>query len=425
VTSDQKQIISAKWLAPMDRPIIAGGAILVGNGRVLDLGTRADVLKRQTAAPIVDLGDAVILPGLVNAHAHLELSDCRCGEPPTAGFASWLVGMLKRTRITPEEMEAAVVSAIAIGVEQSLRFGVTTVGDISRQCRITRPLLRKSPLRVVSYGEVQAMAQRRGLLEERLGIAADTEFTSSRLTIGITPHAPYSVEPDGYRRCLRTAQQRRMPLATHLAETPDEATFLANHTGPFKDLWDQWLTWDDNVPTFTGGPIRFARDLGLLDYLTLLAHANYVDNDELDILATSKASIVYCPRTHKYFGHRPHRWREMRARGINVAIGTDSCASSPNLNLVDDLRLLHDLYPDEPAAELWQLATTHAARAIGLTNAGAIRVGDPADLVAFECESAHPLWEILENAILPAAVWTEGTRIEAAFTPAADPSHSP
>jgi cytosine/adenosine deaminase-related metal-dependent hydrolase len=420
--TDQKQILCAKWLAPMNRPLIPEGAILIGGGRVLDLATREDILSRHPAVSIFDLGDAIILPGLVNAHTHLELSDCRCGEPPTSGFASWLIGMLKRTRITPEEMEAAVVSAIAIGIDQSLRFGVTTVGDISRQCRITRPLLLQSPLRVVSYGEVQAMAQRRGFLEERLSVAADAEFARPRLSIGITPHAPYSVEPDGYRRCLETAKRRRMPLATHLAETPDEATFLADHTGPLKDLWDQWLSWDDDVPRFAGGPIRFARHLGLLDYPTLLAHVNYIDDNELDILATSKGSVVYCPRTHHYFRHRPHRWRDMRARGINVAVGTDSCASSPDLNLVDELRLLHQLCPDEPAAELWQLATTRAARAVGLSDAGAIRIGDPADLVAFECRTDHPLHEILENQNLPAAVWTEGTRVETASKRAVDPT---
>jgi hypothetical protein len=122
---------------------------------------------------IHDAGNSVILPGLVNAHTHLELSDCQRGPPPKDGFASWLVRMLQRTRIDPVAMEQAVKNAIAIGIEQSLRFGVTTVGDISRQCRVTRPLLARSPLRVVSYGEVQAMAQRRGLLDERVAIAAD------------------------------------------------------------------------------------------------------------------------------------------------------------------------------------------------------------------------------------------------------------
>jgi cytosine/adenosine deaminase-related metal-dependent hydrolase len=341
----------------------------------------------------------------------LELSDCQPGPRPAGGFAAWLVGMLQRTRIAPEEMERAVTGAVAVGIRQCLRFGITTVGDISRQCRLTRSLLRQSRLRVVSFGEVQAMAQRRGLLEERLAIAADETMAGPRLSIGITPHAPYSVEPDGYRRCLQTARDRRLPLATHLAETKDEATFLASHAGPLRELWDQWLTWDDSVPKFIGGPIRLARDLGLLDYPTLLAHVNYCDDEELDILAAGKASVVYCPRTHEFFGHPPHRWREMRRRGINVAVGTDSCASSPDLNLVEELRLLHRLTPEEPVEKLWELATTRAARALGLPDAGAIRVGDSADLVTFACSMGDPLREILEGTCVPSSVWIEGNRV--------------
>jgi cytosine/adenosine deaminase-related metal-dependent hydrolase len=408
---EDKSVLCAAWVAPIVQPPIPDGAVLIERGIVRDVGTRKRIQSENPHIGADDLGAAVILPGLVNPHTHLELSDCQPGPPPADGFAAWLAGMLRRTRISAEEMERAVTGAIAVGVQQSLRFGVTTVGDISRQCRLTRGLLRQSPLRVVSFGEVQAMAQRRGLLEGRLAVAADETMAGPRLAVGITPHAPYSVEPDGYRRCLQTARDRRLPLATHLAETSDEATFLASHAGPLRELWNQWLTWDDSVPKFIGGPIRLARDLGLLDYPTLLAHVNYCDDDELNVLAAGKASVVYCPRTHEFFGHPPHRWREMRRRGINVAVGTDSCASSPDLNLVEELRLLHRLTPDEPVAELWELATTRAALALGLPNAGAIRVGDLADLVAFACSTADPLREILEDAVTPNSVWIEGNRV--------------
>jgi aminodeoxyfutalosine deaminase len=209
---------------------------------------------------------------------------------------------------------------------------------------------------------------------------------------------------------LETARERGMPLATHLAETEDEAVFLAEHRGPLRELWDQWLTWDDAVPKFSGGPIRYARELGLLDYPTLLAHVNYCDDEEMEILAGGKASVVYCPRTHEFFGHKPHRWREMIKRGINVAVGTDSCASSPDLNLVDDLRLMHRLFPEEPVETLWEMGTVRAARALGIKDAGAIRVGDPADLAAFGCETGDPLREILEGDRLPIGVWNRGER---------------
>ncbi len=315
-------------------------------------------------------------------------------------------------RISPEEMQSAVTKAVEIGVEQCLKFGVATVGDISRQVHLTRPLLLKTPLRVISFGEVQAMAQRRGFLEERVAAAASKSVSSDKLRIGISPHAPYSVEPDGYRRCLEVARQNKMPLSTHLAETPDESIFLSDHAGPLRDLWDAWLTWDEEVPQFAGGPIRYAQSLGLLDYPTLLAHVNYCDDEELAILAGGKAGVVFCPRTHDYFGHPPHRWREMLARGINVAVGTDSCASSPDLNIVDDLRLLHRQNRDIPAEEIWQLVTTRGARVLGLERVcGSLTPGLQADIVAFPCATGEPLKEVLEGSELPSQIWIAGTMI--------------
>ena len=207
----------------------------------------------------------------------------------------------------------------------------------------------------------------------------------------------------------QVAKQNHLPLATHLAETSHEAEFLSHHTGPLRELWDAWLTWDDRVPTFTGGPIRFAKAVGMLDYPTLLAHVNYCDDAELDLLAQSQASVVYCPRTHAYFSHPPHRWREMLARGINVAVGTDSCASSPNLNLVDDLRLLRKIAPEVPAETIWQLATTRAARALTIEpSVGSINFGKFADLIAFEVDSNSPLEQLLLEEHFPRFVWMRG-----------------
>jgi cytosine/adenosine deaminase-related metal-dependent hydrolase len=207
-------------------------------------------------------------------------------------------------------------------------------------------------------------------------------------------------------------------LATHLAETPDEAEFLSKHSGPCRELWDYLGAWDEQVPTTTGGPIRFAAIAGLLDYPTLLAHVNYCDNDEMAMLAASPCSVVYCPRTHAYFDHPPHRWREMLAAGINVAIGTDSCASSPDLNLVDDLRLIHQLCPDVSATVLWELATLRGARAIQReASVGSLAPGKWADFVAFKAGGRDPMVEVLETAATAACVWIAGQLIE----PPSDP----
>lgn len=401
-------MLAAAWVAPMNRPPIRDGGVVHSGGTILAVGASHDLRQAYPGAALTDLGDSLLLPGLVNAHVHLELSALTPGDPP-GRFVDWLKRLVPRSPPPVEAVREFAERGVDVGVRQCLQFGVTSVGDISRQCGITRPLLKGGPLRVVSYGEVQAMAQRRALIEERVETAVDAKDESDRLRVGITPHAPYSVEIEGYRRCLRVARECGLPLATHLAETTDEAVFLAQHSGPLRELWEYLGAWDEKVPRFAGGPIRFARAAGLLDCPTLLAHVNYCDDDEMTLLAAGRASVVYCPRTHAYFGHPPHRWRDMLLAGINVAVGTDSCASSPDLNLVDDLRLIRRLAPEAPAHTLWELATVSAARAIGLEDrVGTLEAGKAADFVAFPAAGNDPLAGVLDSDARPTGVWIAG-----------------
>lgn len=398
-----RQLIRAKWLALMDREIIVDGAIAIEDGRVVEVGR----FGQGSDVPTSDLGEVVLMPGLINAHTHLELSDCTLGEEPADGLEGWLTRMLTRTRVAQEELEAMSSAAAVTGAKACIGFGVTAVGDISRQCHVTRGVLKSGPLRVVSFGEVMAMAQRRSLLETRLEMAAELVDQAPSLRVGVSPHSPYSIEMPGFARCLEVAKAKGLPLSTHLAETRSEWEFLASHTGKLRELWDAWLTWDDAVPKFAGGPIRMARELGLLAYPAVLAHVNYCDDEELALLAGGRASVVYCPRTHRYFGHPPHRFREMIRAGINVAIGTDSCASSPDLNVVDDLRLVHERFPELSADLLWQLVTSNAAQALGLED-----WRERGDLVCFPVSGNDPLREVLESRVRPSGVWIGGLRVK-------------
>ena len=165
---------------------------------------------------------------------------------------------------------------------------------------------------------------------------------------------------------MELARRRACRSPTHLAESPDEAEFLADHAGPFRRIWDFLGAWDERRPALRrrADPLREIAS-ACSTSRRVLAHVNYCDDDELDLLAAGRASVVYCPRTHAYFGHPPHRWRDMLAAGVNVAVGTDSLASSPDLNLVDDLRLVRQIAPGRArAATSGQLVTTRAARAL-------------------------------------------------------------
>jgi cytosine/adenosine deaminase-related metal-dependent hydrolase len=390
----------------MIEPPMRDGAVVFEGGRVAEVGNAADIRRRHAQAHHIHLVNRAIVPGLINAHAHLELSHLRAEDLPHDTFVQWVVGL--RAMMRGSELDPAT-SALE-GARQSVRFGVTHIGDISRSCRATRGALRMGPARITSFGEALGLARLRPNFEDGLPGALDDSSQSDLLRIGLSPHSPYTVDLSGYRQCLELARDRGIPLATHLAEVPQEREFLIEQSGPLRGLWDQIGLWSDPVETFKGSPLEMARAVGLLEYPTLLAHVNDCTEEELAWLKQGNASVVYCPRTHAYFNRPAHPWRRMMELGINVAAGTDSCASSPDLNLLAELRLLHQQSPDVPVERIWHMGTINAARALRC-DGGQIAPGGPADLVAFNVQGDDPLTEILENNLIPNRVWIGGTII--------------
>ena len=408
-----KTLLRAAHLLTMTGPLIRDGAIVFDSYQIFAAGPSAAVRQDHSDAQFVDLGDSIILPGLVNAHTHLELSNIE-QLPAPASLVDWILALLQRR--STSDSEAAIPDAVERGIRESLRHGVTAVGDVTLNPAITRSVLRDSPLRGVSFGEVLGMAGRAAQMEARLAAAVDRSHERQDLRAGIEPHAPYSLDLRGYARCLDEARRRHMPLTTHLAESPDEASFLNDHSGPFRQkLWNPIGAWSDGVSRAPGGPVRAMASLGLFDYPTLLAHVNYADDEELDILARAKASVAYCPRTHAYFRHPPHRFVEMLARGINVALGTDSTASSPDLNLMDDLRLIRRDRPALDPITIFEMATVRGAKALGMEKRfGRLAPGFAPDFCVFDVKSDRPLHELLEGKNGPREVWIGGKHQAAA-----------
>jgi cytosine/adenosine deaminase-related metal-dependent hydrolase len=397
-----KTLVSAAYVATMAGPIVRDGAILCDNGFILAVGNARELrAAHPDAENHLDLGNALLLPGLVNAHTHLELTALGQLAPPRT-FVDWVLDLRNRIMDVPD-LNAFIRTGTRAGLAQCQKFGVTTVGDITLNPALTRPILREAHMTGVSFGEVLGMAGRREQLEPRLAAAvtppaAPTLAESDLLSFGIEPHAPYSLDLPGYRRCVTEAVARSMPLATHLAETPDEVAFLASGTGEFARLWHVLGDWREDVPRFEGGPIRAMAAVGLLDRAPLLAHVNYADDDELALLAGTRASVVYCPRTHAYFGHPPHRFADMLRMGINVALGTDSAASSPDLNPLEEARLVHRIRPDLPTSILFEMITTRGARALGMEGiVGRLAPGMRACYCAFPVRTDDPLTEVLET----------------------------
>ena len=400
-------MLKSRFVVPVNSPVIEDGAVIVHDGRIIAVGP-ADELNDES---VIDYGDAAICPGFVNAHTHLELSHLAGRVPPSPDFTGWLRHLMEIVDDEPPT-HAQVQAAAVAGIEQSLCAGVTMVGDITRFPAWTRDVLADSVLRAVSFGEVIAIGGRRHLLTGRLDAAASLEQQTARLRIGISPHAPYTVEPDAMRACGRRAEDIAAPLCVHLAETPDEGQFTRSGEGVLADYLRNLGIWDDQIPIHGGGPIEAAMCTGLLRSNTIIAHANYVTDEDIEVIAGAGASVAYCPRTHRAFGHMPHHFREMLARGINVCIGTDSLASNPSLSILDELRFLRRETDDLSSDQIMAMGTQNGARALGFAEtAGTITPGRPADLVVvpFERSTAKPRWDLfLESDQPPSAVYVSG-----------------
>ncbi|HEY0009689.1 MAG TPA: amidohydrolase family protein [Tepidisphaeraceae bacterium] len=394
----------ARHLATMTEPLIDDGCVVVEGDCIVAVGRIEDLRPPKVDHDI----DGVLMPGLINAHTHLELTNVpRPASPGT--FQDWLLTTMAASRQSEGYNHSAAVEA---GVAQCLRFGVTCVGDIAQQVGLAREVLRDMPIRAVSFGECLGLSE--GRFELLLTKATTCGEATERLQLGVSPHAPYTVHEEGYRRAFEAASECNCPVTTHLAETADEAPFLRDHGGAFAELYHALGIDPGESPRWDKPIEAFVESLKPRSLPLLCAHMNVATPALFRLMGARKMDVVWCPRTHAYFGRGPHPWRAMRAAGMRVCVGTDSCASSPDLNLVDDLRLILEQEPSVAPELLWSMVTIDAAEALGWSGVliGRLEAGAAADFVVFPTTGGNPLREILDSpAMLPSAVWVAGQRV--------------
>lgn len=370
---------------PVDGPPLEHGVVEIRGGQITAVGS-------DDPGPDA-IVDRAIIPGLVNAHTHLEFSDLGVPLPADGGFSSWI----RRVIATRGDRTQPVASAIRAGLRESAGLGTTLAGEIATnhasvrgcspdvpRCVVFRELLGRSPDLIA-----ERMETARRHLDTR-----DASHTDDVLR-GLSPHAPYSVHPDLFGQIIALARTAGVPVAMHVAESREERELVEQGTGPLVELLASLGVW-------TPGPIAAAPSIR--DVLVQLAeapralvvHGNDLKDDEIDWLATqSHLSVVYCPRTHAHFAHPPHPWRTLISRGVTVALGTDSRASNPDLSLFEELRHLRRTAPEVSADVLLRMGTYNGAQALGLPDeCGTITVGKRADL-----------------AIVRLAVTSEGTEL--------------
>jgi cytosine/adenosine deaminase-related metal-dependent hydrolase len=353
-------------VAPAVAVFDRGGAIAV------------DAPERIGAAgmPTMDMAGHVALPPLVNAHAHLDLTNV--GALPLDGtFADWAGAVRARRATTP----AGIAAAVREGVRRAVAGGTGFIGDIAGNFGMAalealRDAAPAAGLRGVSYVEVfgigSALARGTAFLR---GLRAQAAAERGGIRLGVSPHAPYSCDDAVYA----AAAALGLPVATHLAETLDELRFVQDASGPFADLLRTVGAWTPDLRGWGTGPVERVLP-ALRGSGAALVHLNYLSDAAFEALARAAGGsraggpvAVYCPRASAYFrhpatGHAPHRYRQMLAAGIPVALGTDSAivlGDAPTLSVLDEMRVLHRRDGADPA-QLVAMATVHGARALGV-----------------------------------------------------------
>jgi 5-methylthioadenosine/S-adenosylhomocysteine deaminase len=376
----------ARWVLPVTQPPIENGTVVESDGVITYVGLRAGAPSGED----YDLGDAILLPGLVNTHTHLELTAMR-GFLENCQFTEWIDRLRQsRNEILDSSM---LLDSARFGIIEGLEAGITTYADTCSS-GVVMEAMRELGVRGIMYQEVfgpdpsqSDVAMRE--LEERIEKLAAEQ--TDLVTLGVSPHAPYTVSDALYKAAAKFANTRRLPLAMHIAESQQEFDLVTNGSGDFADRWKR-----RGIPVTprARSPIVLLEQHGALDRGPLLIHCVRVDDADIEIMARHRCAVAHCPASNAKFGHGIAPLLPLVAAGIRVGMGSDSVASNNRMDILDEARLAvlihraatrkHDAFGAHQALEL---ATIGGARALGLdSRTGSLEVGKDADLAAFRVD---------------------------------------
>jgi len=376
-------ILRARIVLPVCRPAIEDGAVAISGNRIAAVGSWPEIRARSAQRP-VDLGAAILLPGLINAHCHLDYTGMT-GLPPPQQFPDWIKSLFA---LKAETSRADYARAWLAGASMLARTGATTVADIEAVPELLPEVWSGTPLRVASFLEMTGVLSRRAPSEILGQMEAKIDSLKPRRGLaGLSPHALYSTTAPLLQQAARMARQKKWRVTMHVAESAEEFEMFMHRRGAMFD----WLEPQRGMSDCgLGTPLAQVERCGLLGGNFLAIHANYLLPSDIQALARSGASVVHCPRSHAYFRHQPFAFEELAAAGVNVCLGTDSLASAflfrrqkPELNLLAEMRQFAAAHPSVVPDTIVQMATRNGARALGWQGrAGELSPGSRADLVA-------------------------------------------
>lgn len=401
------RVFHADHVLPGDaRPIADGAVVVAPHGEVLDVGPAAEILPRHAASTsvvVVERIRGVVLPGLVNAHIHVELSAMRGRVGGGRGFVDWVDSLIaQRPEVGPDETAEAVDSA----VEELARAGTVAVGEVTNSLAAVGPLSRRGIGGCIFH---EVFGQDRATVLQRVeGLRAELDervpsWPSGDLTYAPAPHTLYTTHEDAVRALLESAKRYGTLTSLHLAEHAPERRAIEHGDGPVP----QWLVararqspeWP-KIPLFD-----YAERLGALSPMVLLVHLTEARSEELERVAAKGAPVVLCPRSNLHIEVKLPPLLAVRSAGIEAALGTDSLASNASLDVLAEAKALADRFPSVPAWELVKMATWNGARALGRTDLGRFAKGARPGVLAIEgAVTGDPASFVLANLRLPRRV---------------------
>jgi aminodeoxyfutalosine deaminase len=385
-----------RWLVSMNSAPVEDGAFVVAGNRFIDAGPAKEVLSRH-AGEYEDLGDVIVLPGLINAHCHLDYSSLRGSMLPSRNFPQWIsrINALKRS-LTDDDY----LAAMEVGFNELRSFGVTSVFNIVATPQIL-PRLPAPRIRTWHFLELIDIRPRPWLDEPAFGswlfFESAPDWSGG---FGVSPHAPYTASAELYLAAIQASRDFNMPFTTHLAESSTEYEMFACGKGELFDFLSKMGRRMSDCGRLS--PFRLLALSGLLPPNAILVHMNELDDADLAILGRKEwrsVSIVHCPKSSRFLHHRSFPFEALRDRGLCLCLGTDSLASNDSLNLFAEMRMAARSYAFLSPKELLQMVTVNPARAIGLDRwLGRIAPGYLADAIAIPIKDGrHDVYEEVLN----------------------------
>lgn len=389
-------LLRARTVLPVTAPPIENGAVLISANRIRAVGPWTE-LQNLSDEKAIDLGDVVLLPGLVNAHCHLDYTDMAGQLPPPKTFTDW-IGSITAAKSGWGYSDYA--RSWLRGAHMLLKTGTTTVADIESMPDLLPEMWDSTPLRVFSFLEMTGIRSRRHPREIlREAVEKIDSLTHARSRSLLSPHAPYSTLPQLLKLTGAFARKRNWRVCTHIAESEQEFEMFMHARGRMHD----WLARNerDNSDCGRGSPVaHFARN-NLLGENVLAIHVNLLARGDATLLGKRKTHVVHCPRSHDYFRHPPFQRKRLARAGVNLCLGTDSLATmrkAPRqkleLDLFEEMRMLADRDKDLSPAEIIRMATVNGARALGLAGqVGELSANSMADIIAIPVEKKLDAWD--------------------------------